>query len=154
MIVRLPARKEFQPGSATSELAPLRKTGREAAADGSLPTRGKRVSDFRGLLAEDENTSLARKADFPYLSVLSEQQRIIDGLAAALFPSAFGFGNNLPALLDDGLVSIDLQPVFPGLQFGLAEFGGLRNVDGLGERFCECRYCQCQGGQQNHTADK
>src|SRR6266576_315334 len=96
MIVRLPSSKESQPGSATSEPAPLRKTGREAAPDCSLPSRGKRVSDSPGLLAEDENTSLARKADFPYLSVLSEQQRIIDRLGAALFPSAFN--SDLPSL--------------------------------------------------------
>ena len=118
------------------------------------PVPRKRVSDSPRLLAEDENTSLARKPNFPYLSVLSEQQRIIDGLGVALFPSAFGFGNNLSALLDDGLVSIDLQTVFPGLQFGLAELGGLRNVDGLCKRFCKCRYCQCHSGQQSHTADK
>src|SRR5712691_3479141 len=130
-------------------------TSREATPECSpslVPWKG--VTELSRLLAEDENTSLAGKADFPYLPVLSKQQGIIGGLGAAVFPPAFGFGNNLLAFLDGGLVSFDLQTIFPGLQFRLAEPRGLRNVDSLCKGFCKCRYCQRHGRQQSHTADK
>jgi len=74
------------------------------------------------LLAEDENTSLACKADFPYLPVLSKQQGIIGGFGAAVFPPAFGFGNNLLAFLDGGLVSFDLQRYSPAFNSDLPSF--------------------------------
>jgi len=130
-------------------------TSREATPECSLSlVPWNEVTELPRLLAEDENTSLACKADFPYLPVLSKQQGIIGGLGTAVFPPAFGFGNDLLAFLDGGLVSFDLQTVFSGLQLGLAKLRGLRNADGLGEGFCKCRYCQCDGGQQSHTADK
>src|SRR5712691_3758047 len=129
-------------------------TSREATPECSpslVPWKG--VTELSRLLAEDENTSLAGKADFPYLPVLSKQQGIIRGLGAAVFPASFGFGNNLLAFLDGGLVSFDLQTIFAGLQLGLTELRGLRDVDGFRERFCKCRHCQCDDGQQSH-ADK
>ena len=70
------------------------------------------IHGFFRLLAEDENSCLACEADFLDLSAFSEQHGIISGLGTAVFPPAFGFGNNLLALLNGGLVSIDLQPVF------------------------------------------
>src|SRR6266436_3368282 len=142
-------------GSCQRRVSAAKMTSREAALRCGLslvPWNG--ITEFPRLLAEDENTSLACKADFPYLPVLSKQQGIIGRPGAAVFPPAFGFGNDLLAFLDGGLVSFDLQTVFAGLQLGLAELRGLRNVDGLGEGFCKCRYCQCDGGQQSHTADK
>ena len=130
-------------------------TSREAALERSLPlVRWKGLTETARLLAEDENTSFARKSDFRYLPILSKQHGIIVGLGAAVFPPAFGFGNNVFAFLDGGLVSFDFQPVFAGFQLGLTEFRGLRNVDRLDDRFCECRYRQRDGGQQSHTADK
>src|SRR5260370_8649713 len=107
-------------------------TSREAAPECSLPlVPWKGVTETARLLAEDENTSLARKADFPYLSVLSKQHGIIVGLGAAVFPPAFGFGNHVLAFLDGGLVSFDLQPVFAGFQLDLSELHGLPNFDRL-----------------------
>src|SRR6266403_788069 len=142
-------------GSCLRRVSAARMTSREATPECSLslvPWNG--VTDFPRLLAEDENTSLACKADFPYLPVLSKQQGIIGRLGAAVFPPAFGFGNDLLALLDGGLVSFDLQAVLAGFQLGLAEFRVLRNVYGLCEGVCRCRYCQCDRGKQSHTADK
>src|SRR5216683_6778801 len=130
-------------------------TSRGATQECSLPLIPRKgVTGSPRLLAEDENTSLAGKAGFFYLSVLSEQQGVIAGLSAAVFPPAFGFGNNLLAFLHGGLVSIDLQSVFTGLQLEPAEFRGLRNVDGLCKGFCKCRHCQRNSGQQSHAADK
>src|SRR6266849_1921855 len=130
-------------------------TSREATPECSLPFIARKgVTGSPRLLAEDENTSLAGKAGFFYLPVLSEEQGVIGGLSAAVFPPAFGFGNNLLAFLHGGLVSIDLQSVFTGLQLEPAEFRGLRNADGLNEGLRKCRYCQCDGGQQSHAADK
>src|SRR5713226_6511136 len=127
-------------------------TSREATTECSLPlVPRKGVTGSPRLLAEDENTSLAGKAGFLYLPVFAEEEGVILRLGAAVLPSAFGFGNKLLAFLHGGLVSIDLQPVFTGLQLEPAEFGGLRNADGLGERLRKCRYCQCNGGQQSHT---
>src|SRR5260370_18950772 len=130
-------------------------TSREATPECSLPFIARKgVTGSPRLLAEDENTSLAGKAGFFYLPVLSEQQGVIAGLSAAVFPPAFGFGNNLLAFLHGGLVSIDLQSVFTGLQLEPAAFRALRNADGLNEGLRKCRYCQCDGGQQSHIADK
>src|SRR5712692_9578617 len=132
-----------------------RTTSREATPECSLPlVPRKGVTRSSCLLAEDEHTSLAGKAGFLYLPVFSEQQGVIGGLSAAVFPPAFGFGNNLLAFLHGGLVSIDLQSVFTGLQLEPAEFRGLRNVDGLCKGFCKCRHCQRNSGQQSHAADK
>src|SRR6266446_7948122 len=142
-------------GSCQRRVSAAKMTSREATPEGSLslvPWNG--VTEFPRLLAEDENTSLACKANFPYLPVLSKQQGIIGGLGAAVFPPAFGFGNNLLAFLDGGLVSIDLQAVFTCRQLGLTEFRGLRNVDGFCERLCKCRRCQRNSGQQSNTPDK
>src|SRR5713226_2155984 len=161
MILRMPSPRNCSnplatdSGSLHFRSCAARATSREAAPKCSLslvPRKG--VTESPRLFAEDENTSLAGKADFPYLPVLSKQQGIIGGLGAAVFPAAFGFGNHLLAFLHGGLVPVDLQTVFTGLQLGLAEFGGLHNVDGLGEGFCKSRDCQCDGGQQSHAADK
>jgi hypothetical protein len=99
------------------------------------------------LLAENENAGLACKADFSYLPVFPQQQGIIGGFGAAIFPAALGFGYNLFTLLDGGFVSFDLQTVFAGFQLRLAELRGLRNVDGLCERFCKRRHCQRDSGE-------
>src|ERR1700674_706986 len=142
-------------GSCHFRSCAARTTSREAAPECSLslvPRKG--VTEFPRLLAEHENTSLAGKSDFSYLPIFAEQQGVIGGLGVAVFPPAFGFGNDLLAFLHGGLASVDLQTVFAGLQLGLPEFRGLRNADGLGEGFCKCRYCQCDGGQQSHAADK
>ena len=91
-------------------------TSREATPKCSLslvPWDG--VTGFPRLLAEDENTSLAGKADFLYLPVLSKQQGIIGGLGAAVFPPALGFGNNLLAFLTVALfpwISKRYSPAF------------------------------------------
>src|SRR5882762_10594168 len=149
MILRVPSARNCSnvlaadTGSCQHKVSAARMTSREATPERSLalvPWNG--VTALSHLLAEDENASLAGKADFPYLPVLSKQQGIIGRLGAAVFPPAFGFGNDLLALLDGGLVSIDLQAVFAGLQLGLTEFRGLRNVDGqIGRASCrkECR---------------
>src|ERR1700686_5438451 len=142
-------------GSCQRRASAARATSREVTPGCRLslvPWNG--VTELPRLFAEGENTSLACKADFPYLPVLSEQQGIIVGLGAAVFPPAFGFGDNLLALLDGGLISFDLQAVLAGFQLGLTEFRVLRNVDGLCEGFCKCRYRPCDRGQQSHTADK
>src|SRR6266849_2166566 len=132
-----------------------RTTSREATPECSLPlVPRKGVTRSSCLLAEDEHTSLAGKAGFLYLPVFSEQQGVIGGLSAAVFPPAFGFGNNLLAFLHGGLVSFDLQAIFTCTQLEPAEFRGLCNADGLGEGLRKCRYCHCDGGQQSHTADK
>src|SRR5260370_12923149 len=130
-------------------------TSREATPECSLPFIARKgVTGSPRLLAEDENTSLAGKAGFFYLPVLSEQQGVIAGLSAAVFPPAFGFGNNLLAFLHGGLVSIDLQSVFTGLQLEPAEFRGLRNADGLNEWLRKSRHRQCDRPQQNHIPHK
>src|SRR5258708_6679554 len=161
MILRMPgARNCSNPlaadtGSCHFKNSAARTTCREAAWECSLPlVHRKGVTNSPCLLAEDENTRLSRKADFPHLPIFAEQQGIVGSLGAAVFPPAFGFGNNLFAFLHGGLGSFDLQAVFSGLQLGLAEFGSLGKVDGLGEGLRKCRYCQCDGGQQSHTADK
>src|SRR6266852_5619417 len=147
MIPRMPSAKDCNnPAAADPGSCHLRSC--------AAKTTSKGVTGSPRLLAEDENTSLAGKAGFFYLSVLSEEQGVIGGLSAAVFPPAFGFGNNLLAFLHGGLVSIDLQSVFTGLQLEPAEFRGLRNVDGLCKGFCKCRHCQRNSGQQSHAADK
>ncbi len=130
-------------GSCHFRSCAARTTSREAAPECSLSlVPRKAVTESPRLFAEDKNTSLPGKAGFFYLPILSKQEGIIGGFGAAVFPPAFGFGNNLPAFLHGGLVPVDFQTVFAGLQLGLAEFGRLRNVDGLGEGFCESRYCE------------
>src|ERR1700682_3269095 len=161
MILRVPHTKNCSKalaadtGSCQRRVSAASMTSREATPECSLslvPWNG--VTEFPHLLAEDENTSLACKADFPYLPVLSKQQGIIGRLGAAVFPPAFGFGNNLLAFLDGGLISFDLQAVLAGFQLGLTEFRGLRNVDGLCEGVCKSRDCQCERRQQSPTEDK
>src|SRR5260370_2810044 len=143
------------PGSCQRRISAARMTSREATLVCNLPlVPWKGITESARLLAEDENTSLARKSDFPYLSILSKQHGIIVGLGAAVFPSAFGFGTHVLAFLDGGLVSFDLQPVFAGFQLGLSEFRGLRNVDRLVDASCKCRYRHCDGGKQSNRADK
>src|SRR6266576_6920194 len=121
MILHVPRTRNYSTalaadtGSCQRKVFAARMTSREATPGCSLslvPWKG--VTEFPRLLAEDENTSLAGKADFPYLPVLSKQQGIIGGLGAAVLPAALGFGNNLLAFLDGGLVSFDLQTVFAG----------------------------------------
>jgi len=106
------------------------------------------------LLVEHENAGLAGKADFLHLSRFTDEHGIIRGFGAAVFPPAFGFGNNILASLNGGLVSFNLDAVFTSLQLGLAKFGGLRNVDGLGEWLCERRNSQGDGRQQGDGAEK
>src|SRR6266851_5104045 len=161
MIPRMPGAKDCNnpaaadPGSCHLRSCAAKTTSRVATQECSLPLIPRKgVTGSPRLLAEDENTSLAGKAGFFYLSVLSEEQGVIGGLSAAVFPPAFGFGNNLLAFLHGGLVSIDLQSVFTGLQLEPAEFRGLRNADGLNEGLRKCRHRQCDGRQQSHIADK
>src|SRR5215472_6042223 len=47
------------------------------------------------------------------------------------------------ALLHGGLVAIDRELIFAGLQRSLAELGGLRKTDGLSKRFCKNRHYHC-----------
>src|SRR5713226_4977958 len=97
--------------------------GKEVAGDCGLPlVRWKRS---HGLFVEDKNAGLASKADFLHSTILVEQQRIIVGLGAAVFPAAFGLSNDLPALLHGGSIALDLQAVLAGLQLGFAELCGL-----------------------------
>src|SRR5258707_6458870 len=91
------------------------------------------------LLAEDENASLAGKADFHYLPIRGDHHGVIIRFGAAVFPAAFRFGNDLLALLNGGFVPFDLQTVFTGGQFGLAELCGLWNNDCLGKGFLKTR---------------
>src|SRR5712692_6835822 len=134
---------------------PASETRREAAASHSLPLVPEvGVTEFPFLLAKDKNTRLTGEADFLHLPVFTEQYGVICRLAAAIFPAALGFGHHSLALLDGGLIPLDLEAVFPGPQLGLTELGGVRNVDGLGEWFRERWYCHCDGGQQSHAADK
>src|SRR5260370_8867773 len=75
------------PGSCRCRISAARMTSREATLVCNLPlVPWKGITESARLLAEDENTSLARKADFPYLSVLSKQHGTIVGLAAAVSP--------------------------------------------------------------------
>ena len=67
------------------------------------------------LLVEHENAGLAGKADFLHLSGFADEHGVIIGLGAAVFPPAFGFGNNIFAFLNGGLVSFNLEAVFTGL---------------------------------------
>src|ERR1700694_537161 len=115
-----------------------RMTSREAAAECSLPlVPGKEVTESSRLFAENKNTRLAGKAGFLHLPVFVNQQGVIRRLGAAVFPAPFGFGNNLFALLNGGLIAVNLQPVFARFQLGFAELGDLRHTDGLGEEFLE-----------------
>ena len=106
------------------------------------------------LFAEDKYAGLAGEADFLHLAILTDQQGVIDGLGAAVFPATFGFGNNFLALLHGGLVAIDLQTVLTGLQLGFAKLAGVQNVDGLRERLREGWNSQCDRSQQSDTAEK
>ena len=127
----------------------------EAAAECSLPlVPGKEVTESSRLLAENKNTRLAGKAGFLHLPVFVNQQGVIRRLGAAVFPAPFGFGNNLFALLNGGLIAVNLKPVFARFQLGFAELGDLRNTDGLGEGFRKRWHCQGDGGQQGDTAEK
>src|SRR6267142_1575731 len=132
-----------------------RVTSREAAEEGSLPLVPKEgVTKSPRLFAENKNTGLAREADFLHLPVLADQQGVVRGLGAAVFPAAFGFGNDVFALLDGGFRAFDLQTVFTGFQFGLAELCVLGDVDCLGKRLRECRYRQGDSGEQSDTAEE
>src|SRR2546422_185949 len=140
----LPANK----GLATSKVAPPKcQAERRPATAGSLSlVHRKGVTKSPRLFAEDENTFLAGKTDFLYLPIFPDQNGVIGGLGAAVFPPSFRFGNNLLTSLHGGFVSIDLQAVLSGSQFGFAEFRGLRKIDGLGKGLRKSRYCQCDGG--------
>ena len=96
MILRVPRTRNYSnalaadTGSCQRKVFAARMTSREATPECSLslvPWKG--VTELSRLLAEDENTSLAGKADFPYLPILSKQQGIIGGLGAAVLPPAF-----------------------------------------------------------------
>src|SRR5260370_35579712 len=131
----------------------LFKRGHQTRRAASL-VHSKGVTKSPRLFAEDENTGLARKTDFPYLAIFPDQDGVISGLGAAVFPPSFGFGNDLLAVLHAGFVSLNFHTVLSGSHIGFAEFCGLRNVDGLGEGLRKSRHCQCDGGQQSHAADK
>src|SRR5947207_15397806 len=104
MILRVPRTRNYSnaltadTGSCQRKVSAARMTSRKATPECSLslvPWKG--VTEFPRLLAEDENTSLAGKVDFPYLPVLSRPQGIIGGLGATVLRAASGFANLLVA---------------------------------------------------------
>src|SRR5260370_8895986 len=96
-------------GSCQRRISAARMTSREAAPQCNLPlVPWKGATETARLLAEDENTRLARKSDFPYLPILSNQHGIIVELGAAVFPPASGSANHVLAFLHRGLVSFVL----------------------------------------------
>ncbi len=89
------------------------------------------------LFAENENALLAGEANLLHLPVFSQQHGVVAGFRVAVFPAAFAFGHNGSAFLYGDFIAIDQQTVLTGLQVGLANFSGLRDVenfaDGLGD---------------------
>src|SRR5690349_12955663 len=120
---------------------------RRAAA--SLSSLGK-----ESLLTEDEYARLAGKTNFLDLAIFADEQGIVTGFGAAVFPASFGFGNHFAALLHGGLVAVNQQAILACLQLGLTELGGLREVDILGKGLCKNGHCQRDGGEQSHAAEK
>src|SRR6266849_3712137 len=92
----------------------------------SRPFKG--VTKSPCLFAEDENTSLAGKTDFPYLAIFLNQDGVIGGFGAAVFPPPFGFGNDLFAFLHGGFVSVNFQTVLSGPQIGFEIDGNKATV--------------------------
>lgn len=127
---------------------------KEAAAGCSLPlVAGKKVKTG-SLLTEDEDARLAGEANFLDLAIFADEQRIVAGLGAAVFPAPFGFGNHLAPLLYGGFVAVDQQAILAGLQLGFTKLGGLREVDILGKRLGENGHCQRDDGEQGQAAEK
>jgi len=69
-------------------------------------------------------------------------------------PAAFGFGDDLLALLHGDLVAVDQQPVFSGPQIRFAYLGGLRDVNRLANGLRKHRHCKRNHGQQCGTSNK
>src|SRR5205807_3955035 len=92
----------------------------------------KQISERLDLLAENEHARLARETHFLHLAIFADEQGIIAGLGAAIFPAALGFGNHLTAFLYRGLAAVDQQTVFAGSQLSFADLGGLGKLDGFG----------------------
>lgn len=106
-----------------------------------------KTSDNPLLFAQDKHAGLASKADFLHLTILADEQGVIGGFDATVFPAALGLGNNLPAFLYGRFVAVDLQKVFTSLQLGFAELGALGDVNGLRKGFRKGRHGKCDGGQ-------
>src|SRR2546430_2531041 len=87
------------------------------------------------LLGEHEHTRLAGETHFLYLAIFANQQGVVAGLCAAVFPAALGLSDNLATLLHGSFVAVDEQAVFASLQVGLTDLSGLVEVDGPGKGF-------------------
>src|SRR5213080_1396224 len=153
-----PKQRIPEPCSAANEIGwrKFSKPGGERGGCGGLqpPSRSWERIKKDSLLAEDKYARLAGKTNFLDLAIFADEQGIVAGFGAAVFPAPFGFGNHFAALLHGGFGAVDQQAVLAGLQLGLTELGGLGEVDIFGKRLGENGHCQRDDGEQSHAAEE
>src|SRR5437588_12076593 len=89
----------------------------------------KQISERLDLLAENEHARLAGEAHFLHLAIFADEQRIIAGFGAAIFPAALGFGDHLTAFLYRGFAAVDQKTQFVGSEPRLANSADLAQVN-------------------------
>ncbi len=102
----------------------------------------------QALFAKDEDALLARETHFFHLAIFSDQYGIIVGLGITLFPTAFTLGDDGLAFLHRRFVAVDQQAIFAGLEIGLADPGGLGDVDGFADGLGKNREGESGHGQE------
>src|SRR5262249_44036470 len=106
------------------------------------------------LFAENKYAGLAGETNFLHLAIFTKKNGVICRFVTAVFPAAFGFADNILALLNGGFVAIDHQAVFAGLEVSLAKLSILRNVDGLSKRLGKRWHSHRERGQESETAEQ
>src|SRR3954471_21471979 len=91
-------------------------------------------------ISKNKNALLPGETHFLDLSVLSYKHGVIVGFRVTIFPAAFALRDDRLSFLHRRFGAVDQQAVFTGLQVDFADFGGLRDVDGLADRLTKQRH--------------